>query len=239
MKIESSLIALFLGPIFNAGGPVLIILGDTAGRLWVGPIAASTFSRSGFHPEDDSDAMSAYMEDFLTKARCALTDRRSRTPLLFISSHDRALVTNYNEKSLVRTTLAFDLFRSMGHYAPRARLCEVFLNSVYRGVYVFTETIKEDKNRVDIATLNPDENTGDDLTGGYIIKIDYFSSSDSWQSNYRPIGHPSHRVYFVYHAPKPDEISLEQKEYIKGFIDFVKVFGNGGSYEVRRLLINR
>jgi hypothetical protein len=36
MKIESFLIALFSGPIFNAGAPVLLILRDTAGRLWVG-----------------------------------------------------------------------------------------------------------------------------------------------------------------------------------------------------------
>lgn len=142
----------------------------------------------------------------------------NNVPLLGMpAENDWALITNYNEKSLVRTTLAFDLFRMMGQVAPRARLCEVLVNSVYQGIYVFTETIKRDDNRVHIATLNPDENTGDDVTGGYIIKIDYYNKSDSWQSSFHPIGYPNKDVYFVYHYPKPDAITQEQRDYIKGF----------------------
>ena len=34
------------------------------------------------------------------------------------------------------------------------------------------ESVKRDSNRVDISKLKPDEITGDDLTGGYIIKAD-------------------------------------------------------------------
>ena len=135
------------------------------------------------------------------------------------AENDWALITNYNEKSFVRTTLAFDLFREMGHYTPRARLCEVLVNSVYQGIYVFTEKIKRDNNRVDIATLNPDENTGDDLTGGYIIKIDYYDQYNSWQSQHHPIGYPQKEVCFVHYYPKPEEITQEQRYYIQGFFD--------------------
>jgi hypothetical protein len=142
--------------------------------------------------------------------------------------NDWQIISNYNEKSLVRTILAFDLFREMGHYAPRAKLCEVFVNSSYRGIYVFSEKIKRDKNRVDIAELRPVENAGDSLTGGYIVKIDYYNSSNSWRSNYTPLGHPEQRVYFVYYYPKPDEITNEQKSYIQSFIDATEgaLYGN-------------
>ncbi|MBN1996390.1 CotH kinase family protein [candidate division KSB1 bacterium] len=133
--------------------------------------------------------------------------------------NDWHLISNFNEKSLMRNTLAFDLFREMGHYAPRARLCEVVVDYQYRGIYVFTEKIKRDNNRVNISTLNQDEITGDDLTGGYIFKVDYSDNNDSWKSNYSPINHPGRNVYFVYYYPKPDEIVEEQKTYIQNFID--------------------
>ena len=147
------------------------------------------------------------------------TGNNLNVPLLGMpAENDWALITNYNEKSFARTTLAFDMFREMGHYAPRAVLCEAFVNNIYQGIYVFTEKIKRDKNRVDISKLRPEENIGDDLTGGYIIKIDYHHSNDSWLSNYSPLGYPGRRVYFIYYYPKPDEITSEQKTYIQNFM---------------------
>lgn len=44
------------------------------------------------------------------------------------------------------------------------------------------EKIKIDKNRVNIATLKPNDNTGDELTGGYIISIDR-DQEGSWNSH--------------------------------------------------------
>jgi hypothetical protein len=132
--------------------------------------------------------------------------------------NDWTLTANYNEKSLVRTTLAFDLFRKMGHYSVRGKLCEVIINSNYQGIYVFTEKIKRDKNRVAVSELLPTDNAGDSLSGGYIIKLDYHDDSNSWLSSYRPIGHPDKRVYYVYYYPKPDVITTQQKSYLKKYM---------------------
>ncbi|MBN2282213.1 MAG: CotH kinase family protein [Candidatus Marinimicrobia bacterium] len=137
----------------------------------------------------------------------------------FAKENDWILIPNYNDKAFVRNSLAFEMFRSMGHYAPRSKLCEVFVNNTYRGIYLFTEKIKRDKNRVDVSKLEPDEISGDDLTGGYIIKIDYYSDDDSFLSDYTAIDHPENKVYFVYHDPKPDELADEQKDYIQNFIN--------------------
>jgi len=133
------------------------------------------------------------------------------------AENDWTLTSNYNDKSFLRNSLAFDLFRLMGHYAPRAKLCEVIVNAKYQGVYLFSEKIKRDRNRVDIAKLEWNDNSADSLTGGYIIKVDYHDASNSWRSNFTPIGHPDFPIYFVYYYPKADTITRQQKSYIRNF----------------------
>jgi len=147
--------------------------------------------------------------------------------------NDWILLANFNDKTFMRNSLAFKLFRDMGHYAPRTQFCEVVLNDTYEGIYVFTEKIKRDSGRVDIATLTQDDNSGDDVTGGYIFKIDYYDDSNSWPSSFPPIGHSDKKVHFVYHYPKPDEITYEQKDYI---LNFLKEF-EGTLYTTNRHLL--
>ena len=133
--------------------------------------------------------------------------------------NDWVLLSNYNDRSLIRNELAFELARRMGQYAPRTHLCEVLLDSSYRGIYVFGEKIKRDGGRVDIATLTGNENEGDDVTGGYILQQNYHDPGNSFQSNYTPIDHPEFDVHFVYEYPAPDTITTPQRTYIAAFVD--------------------
>ncbi len=150
------------------------------------------------------------------------------------AENDWVLLANYNDKAFLRNFLAFEIFRKMGHYATRTRYCEVVLNNDYQGIYLLGEKIKRDDNRVDIAKLNPDENTGDDLTGGYIFKNDYYTSSDSWLSNYSPLNKPGADVYFVYYDPKPEELTIQQKNYLKDFVDSFESTLYGNDFKDRR-----
>lgn len=133
--------------------------------------------------------------------------------------NDWVLLANYNDKAFLRNFLAFELFRQMGHYATRTIYCEVILNGEYQGIYLLGEKIKQDRNRVDIASLDPDENSGDRLTGGYIFKNDYYTANDSWLSNYSPINKPGAEVHFVYYDPKPEVLTSQQKSYLKDFVN--------------------
>jgi len=135
------------------------------------------------------------------------------------SENDWILLANYNDKTFMRNSLTFELFRQMGHYAPRTQFCEVLVNGFYQGIYVFTEKIKRDKGRVDIARLNQDDDSGDDLTGGYIFKVDYYDESNSWTSQYPPLGYNDKSVHFVYHYPEPEEITNIQKTYLQQYVD--------------------
>jgi hypothetical protein len=156
-------------------------------------------------------------------------------PLLGMpEENDWILLANYNDKSFVRNSLAGHIFRYMGHYAPRTNHCEVLVNGTYQGIYVLTEKIKRDKNRVDIATLYATENSGDEVTGGYIFKTDYYSSYDSWISNFHPANWPGKNVHFVYSYPGADEITEAQKAYIQSYVNsFEEVLYGGGFKDSR------
>lgn len=134
---------------------------------------------------------------------------------------DWVLYAPYSDKTMLRNALTFHLGSRMGGWQPRNRFCEVWLNGDYIGVYQLMERIKRDKNRVDISKLDPDETTGDDLTGGYIIKADktedigpdeYFQMNPVIRFNY------SERYRFTYVYPKYEDIADEQKYYIRKFL---------------------
>jgi hypothetical protein len=135
------------------------------------------------------------------------------------AENDWLLLANYNDKSFARNALPNETFASMGNYGVRSHHVDVVLNGEYQGIYLFSEKIKRDSNRVDISKLEPTEILGQDVTGGYIIKVDYWDNSDSWQSNFSPIGFPGLDIHYVYYYPKPDVIVLEQQTYIQNFMD--------------------
>jgi hypothetical protein len=129
------------------------------------------------------------------------------------AENDWVLYAPYSDKSLMRNVLLYTLAGSFVEYAPRTRFCELILNEEYMGVFVLIEKIKKDKNRVNISTLNPDEISGDDITGGYILKIDRYSGSSCYPFYTQISGTP-----IQYHYPNCDEISFEQKNYIKNYV---------------------
>jgi len=144
----------------------------------------------------------------------------NNVPLLGMPpENDWVLLSNYNDRSLIRNTLAFKLFEEMGNYGVRTCLCEVLVDSNYQGIYVFGEKLKRDDNRVDIAKLLESDTIGDELTGGYILEQNYWNENNSFLSNYSPIDHPEMDVHFVYYYPKPGIINDPQKTYIAAFVD--------------------
>jgi hypothetical protein len=145
------------------------------------------------------------------------------TPILGMpTEHDWCLVNTYNDKSLMRNAMTYELCNRMGFYASRTRFCEVMLDGQYMGVYILAEKIKRDHDRVDIAKLLPQDIAGDELTGGYIIKIDRMSGgfSGSWQSQYLPdSGTGNIPLTFQYDYPKVLDMGFEQQLYIQGYVD--------------------
>ncbi|MCB0730614.1 MAG: CotH kinase family protein [Ignavibacteriae bacterium] len=140
------------------------------------------------------------------------------------TENDWILYGPYNDKSLLRNVLSYKLSNQLGRYASRTVYCELFVNYEYLGIYVLMEKIKRDNDRVDISKLTELDNSGDELTGGYLVKIDRieWNSVGYWYSNF---GTPYQHEY-----PKDDEITPQQKEYIINYFNDFEQLMNSDNY---------
>lgn len=133
----------------------------------------------------------------------------------------------YADKSLLRNTLAYHLGGKTNLYTPRTRLCELILNDEYQGLYVLTEKIKRDKNRVDIKNLKPEDIDEVEITGGYIFQIDRDdpnSSTDGWWTSSSP------GKFVSYYDPKHEELNTLQKDYLRTFFTSFETTMNGPAF---------
>lgn len=134
--------------------------------------------------------------------------------------NDFVLYGPYSDKTMIKNVLSYELFRLTGRWAPRTRYIEVILNGDYRGVYVITEKIKRDKNRVNIDKLTSDDTSPIDISGGYILrrdKKDKLSKDEYWTS---PVAQPYHeRMWYEYFDPEYKDLTGAQADYIKGWME--------------------
>jgi hypothetical protein len=117
---------------------------------------------------------------------------------------DWILFGPFADKSQIRNKFVYDMASKLGHYNPRSRFCEVIINGQAVGLYMLTEKIKRDKNRVDIQKLQADELYGNDVTGGYILKWDKAASNSVYLRSSRQVEYP-------------DPLQPEQKAYLDAF----------------------
>lgn len=137
------------------------------------------------------------------------------------ADNDWVLYAPYDDKTLIRNVLAYQLSNDIGRYASRTRMVQLVLNGDYRGIYVLEEKIKRGAYRVDIAKLKPEDTTGSQLTGGYIFSADYadVAGYDSWASNFLSCPSAATPVAFAYCYPKASDINAPQKAYIAAYVD--------------------
>ncbi len=120
------------------------------------------------------------------------------------------LINNYDDKTLMRNLVAFEIARRMGQdYVPWSKPVDVIVNGEYRGCYQLTDQLTVDKNRVNITEMEPWDVEGDSLTGGYLLELDGYASGEvSWFTS--KAGNP-----VTIKSPDEDDITTEQSQYIK------------------------
>jgi len=124
------------------------------------------------------------------------------------------LINNYGDKTLMRNLVAFELSRRMGmDYTPYGTAVDVLLNGEYKGCYQLCDQVTINKNRVNITEMTPEDNQGSALTGGYLIEVDAYADQEkSWFKSNK--GNP-----VTIKSPDEDEITANQKQYIKNFFN--------------------
>ncbi len=130
---------------------------------------------------------------------------------------DWVLLANWNDKSLVRNPLMFELARQAGQWASHTRHVELLLNGEYQGIFTFCEKIKRDGDRVDIEKLTPDDNALPAISGGYIFRHDY--GWDFTTDNWHPQNCPDRWLNFELDYPDAQDITPAQFDYLTGYMD--------------------
>lgn len=131
-----------------------------------------------------------------------------------------ALLAPYNDKSLLRDILAFEISRPWMEFTPDGRFCEVICNGIYYGVFLLTEVVSTGKNRLDLDDPGED---GDALTGGYLLEVDR-PDEPHYVSKYRPVCSDgsviwSTMIHYSYKFPDPEDLTEAQMAYIQSQID--------------------
>ncbi|MDR3679112.1 MAG: CotH kinase family protein [Flavipsychrobacter sp.] len=135
--------------------------------------------------------------------------------------NDWVLYAPYDDKSMIRNVITYQMSNVMGDYAPRTRMVELVLNGDYRGVYVLMEKIKQGANRVNVTKMKATDTAGNSVTGGYIFEVDRSGTVgyDSWQSNYLSCLTAGSNIYFAYAVPKSSDIVTQQQQYIANYVN--------------------
>ena len=82
-----------------------------------------------------------------------------------------------DRKGFMRNAVGFELSKMIGMtYTPNAKPLEVVLNGDYIGLYFLTETIRVDKDRVNIVEQEDEETNSDNITGGWLVEIDNYDT---------------------------------------------------------------
>lgn len=203
-----------------------------------GKITISQFDKISFDGSLGIEFRGATSQTFPKKSygleiRDANNSGLSTSLLSLPAEEDWILYGPYSDKSLMRNVLIYDLARKMGDYASRTAFVELTVNKEYKGIYVLMEKLKRNENRINIDKLKSNENSGEDVTGGYILKIDKlagnnvgsgYNSENSFSSTITPIGASAdQKIYFLYEYPKAKDITTAQKTYISNYVsDFEK-----------------
>ena len=145
----------------------------------------------------------------------------SKQSVLGMPKHKRwVLLANFMDRTLMRNLVSMKV-SSMTNLAwtPRCVPVELVLNGKHMGSYLLIEQVRVDKNRVNITEMTPQDNTGDAVTGGYLLELDFhYDNKVQWID---PHGHNNQwgdGIPFGIKSPDEDEITQQQLSYIKGYI---------------------
>ena len=139
------------------------------------------------------------------------------------------------DRAFCHDVLVNEISRRMGQWAPRHRFVEVFFNADgndldtttdYIGVYLLTEKIKPDANRLAITKMELADTTMPAVSGGYVFKIDRVDPGEfSWLTNRGiPNNSPGYTrmQQFVHVYPKTEDSLPAQRDWLQAEVQAVE-----------------
>lgn len=125
---------------------------------------------------------------------------------------DWALLANYSDKTLLRNITAFEISRIADmSWTPASVSVDFYLNGVYQGVYSLTEHVKVSKDRLDMNLVSSSDNSGEALTGGYFLELDFhYDEPYKFKTDFKQLP-----IMFK----DPDAPTTQQYDYVKNYFN--------------------
>lgn len=139
----------------------------------------------------------------------------SKKEVLGMPKHKRwCLIANYMDRTNLRNRVAYHIgANSRLAWTTRNEFVELYFNGSYDGLYLLTEQIKVDKNRVNVTEMEPTDNSGEAVTGGYLLEFDTnYDEEQRFRSATTDI--PVNIKY-----PDPEDLTPEQFAYIRDYVN--------------------
>ena len=166
--------------------------------------------------------------------RIKLADKQ---PLLGMtkSKHFALLAHADDSKGFMRNTIGFQLSKLIGMtWTPTAKPLEVVLNGDYIGLYFLTETIRVDKDRVNIVEQEDEATDPMAITGGWLVEIDNYREDP--QIIITEGDYYNTETAFTYKTP--EVLSSAQEQFLREEMERINtlVYGDKNSDELWKYL---
>ncbi len=134
------------------------------------------------------------------------------------------LLANYMDRTLLRNRVAFYLAEQTSlAWTPHCEYVELILNGVHLGQYLLCEQVRVDNDRIAITEMTPEDNSGDAITGGYLLELDFhFDNQWQWLTG--------RNVPFAVKFPDEEDLTEQQFDWIINYIGDVERTLYGGNY---------
>lgn len=146
------------------------------------------------------------------------------------SKHFALLAHADDTYGFMRNFTGFDLGRRIQlPWTPWQQPVEVVINGDYRGLYFLTESIRVEKNRVDIDELEDFATAPELISGGYLVELDNYDESNQIRMSEKSCA-PGHRLDMLRVTwDTPEEYSDVQKRFVTGQFDAMNDFVGSNS----------
>ena len=126
----------------------------------------------------------------------------------------------------LRNTVGYELSRRLGlAWTPAQQPVEVVLNGDYIGLYMLTETIRVEPDRVNVTQQADYETSPFVVSGGWLVEIDNYQEEEQ----VRTVEGNGQNIFSTYKSP--EHLSDEQRTYLTGQVDKYCMNDEGTEFE--------
>lgn len=129
------------------------------------------------------------------------------------SKHFGLLACADDEMAFLRNTVGYEMSRRLGlAWTPSQQPVEVVINGSYNGLYMLTELVRVDADRVNVVEQADNETDPEKITGGWLVEIDNYQED----GQVRITEGNGATLWFT---PKtPEVLSTEQRNYLTNLV---------------------